>query len=397
MTVAVFAAALALLGCGQECGGGTIEQDGKCVPSYEEVTCAPGTRLSPAGCVPDLATLCGAGTIASLGRCLPASVLVCGPGTQQIEDSCVPKEASLTCGEGTVVRDGVCVSLATVPVLLPFAAGTSVPVTQSYHGWSSHHDTERYAIDFGVAVDTPIAAARAGRVLAARGDSSSGCGDSSCAALANYVVVDHGDGTFGLYWHLRQGGLAVAIGDQVCRGQVLGYSGNTGFSTGPHLHFAVVDLWQETLPLYFEDVPASKGIVYQGGTFVSNNVAPQGACTETHAYSSCPTDTYLTRGIRLDPGAPCVVTALGSSYTVSGEVLLATPYVQLGRYQASTDTWAFDCLPVAQGRFSAEVSWPAPQYSGYSLVMWSAARADSTASACPPYEGWSIAPKIYLQ
>ena len=128
MTVAVFAAALALLGCGQECGGGTIEQDGKCVPSYEEVTCAPGTRLSPAGCVPDLATLCGAGTIASLGRCLPASVLVCGPGTQQIEDSCVPKEASLTCGEGTVVRDGVCVSLATVPVLLPFAAGTSVPV-----------------------------------------------------------------------------------------------------------------------------------------------------------------------------------------------------------------------------------------------------------------------------
>jgi murein DD-endopeptidase MepM/ murein hydrolase activator NlpD len=56
---------------------------------------------------------------------------------------------------------------------------------------------------------------------------------------ANYVRILHADGTMGLYAHLEEGGVLVQVGQHVRAGQEIGLSGNTGFTTGPHLHFAV--------------------------------------------------------------------------------------------------------------------------------------------------------------
>jgi hypothetical protein len=60
-------------------------------------------------------------------------------------------------------------------------------------------------------------------------------------ADGNYVVLNLGDGRYAFYAHLKPGSVRVRAGDQVCRGQVLGRLGNSGSSSGPHLHFHVSD------------------------------------------------------------------------------------------------------------------------------------------------------------
>jgi hypothetical protein len=60
-------------------------------------------------------------------------------------------------------------------------------------------------------------------------------------AGGNHVIVDIGGGFYAFYAHMRPGSLAVRRGDRVATGQILGYVGNTGNSTEPHLHMHIVD------------------------------------------------------------------------------------------------------------------------------------------------------------
>jgi murein DD-endopeptidase MepM/ murein hydrolase activator NlpD len=89
--------------------------------------------------------------------------------------------------------------------------------------WGRMHE----GLDFGCDIGTPVKAAKAGLVIKA--GLSSGYG--------NLVLVDHGDGVVTAYAHNSR--FAVEIGDDVAAGQVIAYSGNTGHSTGPHVHFEV--------------------------------------------------------------------------------------------------------------------------------------------------------------
>src|SRR5207253_2765353 len=63
--------------------------------------------------------------------------------------------------------------------------------------------------------------------------------DGGYTGVGNYLVIEHADGTFGVYWHLSQNGVMVNLGDHVVRGQTLALSGNTGSSSAPHLHFEI--------------------------------------------------------------------------------------------------------------------------------------------------------------
>jgi murein DD-endopeptidase len=72
------------------------------------------------------------------------------------------------------------------------------------------------------------------------------------SAPGNYVILDLGKKRYALYAHLQPGSLRVKVGDRVLRGQVLGLVGNSGNSTGPHLHFQISDL---NTPLLGEGLP----------------------------------------------------------------------------------------------------------------------------------------------
>jgi hypothetical protein len=123
---------------------------------------------------------------------------------------------------------------------LPFPPGTKYRLEQGFGGSFSHSDAEsRYALDFGVPEGTPVVATRAGTVMQVEEDFRGHGSDPRYADRANYVRVVHDDGSMALYAHLSPSSLLRKPGDHVVVGQLVGKSGNTGLSTGPHLHFSV--------------------------------------------------------------------------------------------------------------------------------------------------------------
>lgn len=122
---------------------------------------------------------------------------------------------------------------------LPYGDDVSFPIIQGYSAKLSHRGAESYTLDFGMPVGTPVHAARDGVVVLVEDSHDAGCAREECGKFANFVVVLHSDGTTGEYFHLERASARVRVGDRVARGQWLARSGNTGFSTVPHLHFGV--------------------------------------------------------------------------------------------------------------------------------------------------------------
>lgn len=104
--------------------------------------------------------------------------------------------------------------------------GNPVPgaiLTQALHGWNG--------IDLGAARGTPVYAAADGVVIISRSNGGWNGG------FGNYIVITHDNGSQTLYSHLRSA--ITSFGQGVSRGQLIGYVGATGRTTGPHLHFEV--------------------------------------------------------------------------------------------------------------------------------------------------------------
>ena len=119
--------------------------------------------------------------------------------------------------------------------------GGGVQVAQGFGGaWSHNDEQNHYAVDFVAPIGTPVFAVRDGTVMQVESDfDKAGLNAEKYGGRANYVRIVHDDGTMALYAHLREGGVLVRVGQRVAKGQQIGLSGNTGFTTGPHLHFAV--------------------------------------------------------------------------------------------------------------------------------------------------------------
>src|SRR5215470_18301480 len=112
----------------------------------------------------------------------------------------------------------------------------SFPVSQ-VHNIGSHVGNDSWAWDFRMPEGTPVVAALDGVVRLARGDSDEGGCDPSMARKANYVVIESEGGLELQYLHFSS--VSVAAGQRVHRGELLGYSGKTGWACGAHLHFKV--------------------------------------------------------------------------------------------------------------------------------------------------------------
>jgi len=119
----------------------------------------------------------------------------------------------------------------------PFEKNRGYYLANAFFGNLSHKG--KYAVDFNMPVGTMVCAAREGVVVRMKNDGNRGGPSPSFNDDGNYISILHRDGTYGNYAHFRQGGVLVKVGDTIEVGQEIGYSGNTGYSTGPHLHFDV--------------------------------------------------------------------------------------------------------------------------------------------------------------
>ncbi|OLY93461.1 Murein DD-endopeptidase MepM and murein hydrolase activator NlpD, contain LysM domain [Cnuella takakiae] len=120
---------------------------------------------------------------------------------------------------------------------LPFQTGKGYQVMQGYNGRFSHQGV--YALDFQMDESSTITAAREGVIAEVVSHNEGGCPERACAGMANFITILHTDGSFTEYAHLKKNGALVKVGQKVKRGEPIGLSGNTGFSSAPHLHFVV--------------------------------------------------------------------------------------------------------------------------------------------------------------
>lgn len=138
--------------------------------------------------------------------------------------------------------DPAAIHQPTSPYRVPFALARFFPITQAYPDVITHDSPDSYyAVDVSMPVGTDIFAARGGVVIDLTGTNFRGGLDRvRDAPAANVVRILHDDGTYAVYAHLNWNSIRVRVGQRVRQGEYIADSGNTGFSSGPHLHFAVI-------------------------------------------------------------------------------------------------------------------------------------------------------------
>ena len=126
-----------------------------------------------------------------------------------------------------------------------------VKIGQGFHGtshrdWPEDQEDMSYSVDFLLREGTEIIASQEGKVTKVKDNgkenysgNDSVKGKEAYKNHMNEIEIEHDDGTYASYAHLKYKGSFVKVGDNVKQGQVIGLSGNTGWSSEPHLDFSV--------------------------------------------------------------------------------------------------------------------------------------------------------------
>ena len=193
-----------------------------------------------------------------------------GDGQQQTATAVVPERSrqvllavptapgtgKITFDYGYVIGRPDAVHRPSRPYRAPFALAQSFVVSQAPPLAITHRDAaSRNAIDIAMPVGTAVHAAREGLVINVAHRFFRGGLDTAISDEANFVQVLHDDGTTAIYAHLQMDTIRVRPGQRVERGEYIANSGNTGFSSGPHLHFVVsrnAGFRSESVPVVFE-------------------------------------------------------------------------------------------------------------------------------------------------
>jgi murein DD-endopeptidase MepM/ murein hydrolase activator NlpD len=151
----------------------------------------------------------------------------------------------------------------------PFSG--SFQISQAFNGTYSHNlPGNRYAMDIAMPIGTPVLAAKSGTVLDMKDNFAGHSADPAERSRTNYIRLLHSDGTMTLYAHLKEHSCLVKPGQHVKSGQLMAVSGNTGYSTGPHLHFAV----QRNDGTRLVSIPFNlQGIIPQKGIWLAGQLA----------------------------------------------------------------------------------------------------------------------------
>jgi len=139
------------------------------------------------------------------------------------------------------------------------------PVTQRYGENPQWYPLTKghNGIDYGLPVGNPVVAAADGVIE--RADLDSQTAHDPKKGYGYHIRILHPDGTRTIYAHLKENGFLVTTGQNVRMGDVIGRSGNTGMSTGPHLHFELrlgpaVTSGTDPEPLIVDEIPLQAGL-----------------------------------------------------------------------------------------------------------------------------------------
>lgn len=140
----------------------------------------------------------------------------------------------------------------------PFQAGTQCLISQGFgKGTHARQSQDEYAVDFSLPIGSLIYSSRDGEVVGIEDSFNNRGGGYESVHFCNSIKIKHRDGSYANYAHLSYRGVFVKLGDFVRKDQLIGLSGNTGMSSGPHLHFdvsyydAAGKSW--SVPVLFED------------------------------------------------------------------------------------------------------------------------------------------------